>query len=417
MRSKAPPGASEKFALFNFAVHAVRLAMYDRLASKLRRRADQHLLRELAPAQGIDFTSNDFLGLANAPEIRRAVYQALDDGLATGAGGSRLLRGNHPLHQSLEKRAAEFFKCEKALYFANGYSANFALLTALPARHDLVVYDAAAHASIREGLVKSPAKAVRFPHNDTAAMEQIVSRWRQDNAAARQAWIVVESLYSMDGDCAPLAEMFAVAERYGCIMMVDEAHATGVWGAQGKGFTEPFAQREDLIALHTCGKALGASGGLVCAPAVVVDYLINFSRPFIYSTAPSPLAAAAVAAALDLIDGDPSRRLDLRRRIQFAADEFERHFGRKTSGTQIIPFILGDADQAQQAAAQLQRSGFDVRAIRPPTVPAGTSRLRFSITLHAPETSIRALFAALASIATAHPASSDSETQSCKSNI
>ena len=369
--------------------------MHDRFVNALQQRAGKRLLRGLASNRGIDFTSNDFLGLSAAPEIRHAVQKALKDGLPVGSGGSRLLRGNHPVHQKLEEQAAEFFGSEKSLYFANGYTANFALLTTLPARHDLIIYDSLVHASIREGLFKGACRSVRFPHNDADAVQRIVSDWRKSNAPPKQAWIVVESLYSMDGDCAPLDRLYEISKMFDCILIVDEAHATGVWGKNGRGFTEPFTGSDNLIVLHTCGKALGSSGGIVCGPGVFINYLVNYSRPFIYSTAPSPLSAVSVMAAIDLISSDSSRCLELHKRIRTANDQLHQRFGRKGSGTQIIPFILNDAGKTLHAARKMQEFGFDIRAIRPPTVPEGTSRLRISITLHAALNSITEMFDSL----------------------
>ena len=364
----------------------------DRYRAELESLERKHLLRGLVAINGVDFTSNDFLGLRGSPTIRKAVIGALEDGVPIGSGGSRLLRGNSPEHVELEHKAAALFKCDKALYFASGFLANFAVLTTLPKRHDLIVFDELSHASIREGISSSFAKSVKVPHNDADAVERVLSKWYPTRLNRTIAWIVVESLYSMDGDFAPLSDLLQIAERYGAMLMVDEAHATGVWGERGHGLTERFEGHDQLIAIHTCGKALGVAGGLVCGSRILIDFMVNKSRSFIYSTAPPPINAVAVSAALDLVETDIRRREQLQRLIEFANQKIEQQFGVKGSGSQIIPFIVGDDQQALRVAKAMQEAGFDVRAIRPPTVPEGTARLRISITLNVSESEISMFF-------------------------
>ena len=205
----------------------------------------------------------------------------------------------------------------------------------------------------------------------------------------------MESIYSMDGDFAPLTELIEIAERFDSMLLVDEAHATGVWGSQGRGLTEPYENHPNVITVHTCGKALGAAGALVCTSAELINFLVNKSRPFIYSTAPPPINAIAVSAALDLIDAEPERREKLNELIALANHEIESKFEMKGSGSQIIPFIVGADSQAIQVAEAMQNAGFDVRAIRPPTVPEGTARLRISITLNVVKNDILRFFETL----------------------
>ena len=365
---------------------------FERYQQELDSLGKKNRNRKLTPAKGIDFTSNDFLGLCRSPSIRKAVIGAVQDGVPMGSGGSRLLRGNSPEHVELEHKAAALFKCDKALYFPNGFLANFAALTALPKRHDLIVFDELSHASIREGISSSFAKSVKVPHNDADAVERVISKWHPTRLKQAIAWIVVESLYSMDGDFAPLSDFMQIAERYGAMLMVDEAHATGVWGETGHGLTERFEGHDQLIAVHTCGKAFGVAGGLVCGPRILIDFMVNKSRSFIYSTAPPPINAVAVSAALDLVETDIRRREQLQRLIEFANQKIEQLFGMKGSGSQIIPFVIGDDQQALRVAKAMQEAGFDVRAIRPPTVPEGTARLRISITLNVSESEISMFF-------------------------
>jgi 8-amino-7-oxononanoate synthase len=352
-------------------------------------------LRELALPRGLDVSSNDYLGLANAPSMRMALIAALDDGTPIGAGGSRLLRGHRDEHESLEEEAARFFGAERALYFGSGYAANHALLATLPQQGDLVVYDELVHASTHEGMRAGRAERIAARHNDPNAFAEAIAQWRAKGNNG-QLWIAVESLYSMDGDRAPLAELIALADAHDAFLVVDEAHATGVFGRDGRGLAEDFAGRGNVICLHTCGKALGASGALVCAPAPIRDFLVNRARNFIFSTAPSPLMAVAVRHALKLLQGEPERRERLHRLIGFANERFTGLCGRPASGSQILPCIVG-ADGATMALAKaMQARGYDIRGIRPPTVPEGTARLRIALTLNVTEEETGAMLAALA---------------------
>ena len=368
-----------------------------RLAQELSRLRSESRHRSLNLPQGVDFTSNDYLGLAGHPVLREAVIGALDAGAGAGAAGSRLLRGHQPGHAALEAFAAAFFGCEKALYFSTGFLANLALFTTLPGRRDAVIYDERVHASVKEGVHAGHAKLYRARHNDVGAFADTITRARR--AGAHDVFIAIESVYSMDGDIAPVAELHALARAEDTVLIVDEAHGTGIFGASGRGFTEGTYD-ERLIVLHTCGKALGVAGGLVCAPAIVVDYLVNAARPFIFSTAPPAYVAAAVQRALRLVDEEPWRRQRLLALSAFAAERLSEVADGMLAavGTQILPVILGSEAAAVDAAAALQRRGFDVRAIRPPTVPAGTSRLRISIGADRSDAEIAALAEALGEV-------------------
>ena len=338
-------------------------------------------LRQLAPAAGHDFTSNDFLGLADSPELKAALQEALDRGVPAGAGGSRLLRGNHPEHEALEAEAAAFFGVESALYFSSGFAANYALFAGLPQRGDLVVHDALIHASAHDGMRAGRADVAEAAHNDAAAFEDKIREWRAAGGKGRP-WIAVESLYSMDGDRAPLADLAEIARRHDGMLAVDEAHATGVYGPDGRGLGAWLEGRADVISLHTCGKGLGAAGALLCGPRVFSDFLVNYSRPFIYSTAPSPLTAAAVRAALRLCKHQPERRERLASLIETANRALETRCGMPPSGSQILPVIVGSDTRAVSLAAAMRAHGYDIRAIRPPTVPEGAARLRIALTLN-----------------------------------
>lgn len=331
----------------------------------------QGRLRALAPMNGIDFSSNDYLGMSQHPRLRKAALQAIESGMALGAGGSRLLRGNHPAHEALEEKAAAHFKAPKALFFANGFSANTAILSTLPDRHDVVLFDELAHASMRDGLQTGTARKIKIPHNNLQAFEDACKRFKNDTA---QLWIGVESLYSMDGDFAPVAELLVLAKKYDALLLVDEAHATGIYGPTGRGLTEGM-DYENLMTLHTCGKALGVAGGLVCARADIIDTLINRARPFIYSTAPMPLQAHLVMQALQILEEEPQHRQRLFALMAYARKALPDY----ASASQIIPVILGEDTEAVRMASVIQCAGYDIRAIRPPTVPEGTARLRLSL--------------------------------------
>lgn len=353
--------------------------------------ADQ--LRNLRPRTGADFASNDYLALGGSARLRDAVAEALARGVPVGSGGSRLLRGNDPEHELLETEAAAFFGAEAALFFSSGYAANSAVFAALPQRGDLVVYDELIHASALDGMRMGRAEAVGARHNDADAFDDAIARWRVRGGTGHP-WIAVESLYSMDGDQAPLAALASVAARHNAFLIVDEAHATGVFGRDGRGLADALHGDENLITLHTCGKALGAEGALLCLPAVLREFLVNRSRGFIFSTAPSPLIASAVCAALRCLADEPERRDALWRLVDDAGEALGR-CGVASTGSQILPLIVGDDGTAMRIAAAVQVAGFDVRGIRPPTVPPGTARLRLSITLNVTSSDVDGLAHAL----------------------
>lgn len=357
------------------------MSMLDAHIETLAVLAGRSRTRKLVPRKGHDLASNDYLGLSGAPELRAAVADALARGVAIGAGGSRLLRGNDPEHEALETEAAAFFGSETSLWFSTGFAANSAIFSTLPAARDLIVHDALIHASAHEGMKLGRAATVAAAHNDVDGFADAIAAWRAGGGVGR-VWIAVESLYSMDGDRAPLDDLAALAEREEAFLIIDEAHATGVFGPDGRGLAAGYDGRENVITLRTCGKALGCEGALVCLPDVLARILINKARGFIFSTAPSPLMAAAVRASLRLMVAQPERRERLHRLIAAANASFAEKLHLTPSGSQIVPLVLGDDALTMKVAGALQDRGFDVRGIRPPTVPSGTSRLRISLTLN-----------------------------------
>ncbi len=357
-------------------------------------------LRCLKPRGGIDFSSNDYLALACCQRMRRAIAAAVESGTPIGAGGSRLLRGNCAEHEELELDAAQFFGTETAIFFASGYIANFAVLTTLPQKGDLLVLDQLVHASIHEGARAGRADFRFFAHNNPNSVEEMIRGFRSEGGTGR-VWIVAESLYSMDGDFAPLDALLAIADRHDAFVLVDEAHATGVFGEDGRGLAAAYEGRENLVVVHTCGKAMGAAGALITTTRLLRDFIVNRCRPFIFSTAPSPLMAVAVKEALAILREEPERRQRLSGLIAFTraeigAREDSQGSGWQVSGSQIMPYIVGDNARAMALAEGLQARGFDIRGIRPPTVPPDTARLRISLTNNVGEDDVRAMLDALA---------------------
>ena len=373
------------------------MTAFPRHAQALAALADRGRLRSLAARLGHDFASNDYLGLAGSDVLRNAARAALDRGVAVGAGGSRLLRGNDVEHQALETLAARHFGTEAALFMGGGFAANQAIFASLPMPDDLVLYDALIHASAHDGMRLGRAETQLFAHNDAADAAARITAWRANGGKGR-VWLAIESLYSMGGDFAPLADFAALATATDAVLVVDEAHATGLYGPTGRGLTEGMAHVPNLLTLHTCGKAMGVSGALVCGAVDLIDTLINKARGFIYATAPSPLNAALVAAALQELDDNPKRRHAALALVDHAHSQAAQH-GYTGFASQIMPVLLGSDQRVMQVAASLQSRGYDIRGIRPPTVPRGTARLRISITLNTNADVISQMFADLAEVA------------------
>lgn len=336
--------------------------------------------RRLYQSNGLSFSSNDYLGLANSPEILNAAQKAIDADIPVGSGGSRLLSGNHEQHEALETEAAAFFKTQSALYFANGYAANMAVLSTLPQKGDMIFYDDLIHASSHDGMRLARCEAQSFAHNDSQDLHGKIKAWRVENPD-KNIWILFETFYSMDGDIAPVDAISDLASQYGAVMVIDEAHACGVYGPDGRGLAAHLDGHDNAIILRTCGKAMGCEGALLCLPNIAKDFLINRARHFIFSTAPAPLIAYTVREALQIMQSQPQRREALMDLCDYASKALSP-LGAITNGGPIIPLIIGDAKRTMDIATALQDAGFDVRAIRPPTVAEGSSRLRICISLN-----------------------------------
>jgi 8-amino-7-oxononanoate synthase len=350
-----------------------------RVAAELGALAGKSQLRSLENLEGINLSSNDYLGLAADPRLKEAVARAVAESSTVGSTGSRLLSGNSPAWELLEKEFAEFAGAEAALYFGAGYAANVGLLSSLLKPGDIVFSDALNHASLIDGLRLSGAKKAIFPHADVEGLQRSL-REHAPHAGARV--IVTESIFSMEGDVAPLAEYARLAREYGATLIVDEAHATGVRGPEGRGvMAELGLEREALAIIHTCGKALASAGAFVCGSAKLKEYLVNRARTFIFSTAMPPYLAGQIRAALAIARKADDRREHLSA-IANALRETLAAAGVKTgvSSAQIIPILTGSNEAALRVAAEMQAHGFAAKAIRPPTVPEGASRVRISLT-------------------------------------
>ena len=365
------------------------------LEKGLRLLEERQQRRSLVEIQGVNFCSNDYLGLAEHPELREAVVRALGNGTRAGATGSRLLAGHTEAWRELEDEFAAFAGTEAALFFDNGYAANMGMLASLAGPDDVMYSDVLNHASLIDGMRLSGARKVIYPHLDLDVLED---RLREDAGAPWRRVIVTESVFSMNGDVAPLREMAALAEKYGAAMIVDEAHATGVHGPRGRGLVaEANILPQVLAILHTCGKALGSAGAFVCGSAVLKEHLINHARTFIYSTALPPYFVEQIRAALRLAAGMENERELLKKKAQGMIRTLRHErFDTAKSSSQIVPVILGTNEATLSAAAHLQKEGFAVRGIRPPTVPTGQARLRLSLTTKITDEELKRLVISLA---------------------
>ena len=349
--------------------------------------------RAMTVASGCDFSSNDYLALAGSAALRSAAMHALARGVSPGSGGSRLLRGNCPEHLGLETDAARFFGSESALFVGSGFAANSLVVSTLPQASDLILHDELIHASVHEGMRMARAPSQKFAHNDVDAAADAIARWRASGGCGTP-WISFETLYSMDGDVAPVEDFASLAERTGAMLLIDEAHAVGVCGPEGRGLAAHLHGCENVVTLVTCGKALGCEGALILAPAVLRDFLVNRGLSFIFSTAPSPLIAAIVRESLSIVANADERRQRLRLIIEHAGKRLAP-LSIIPSGTHIQPVPIGEDSRTMRIAEALQARGFDIRGIRPPTVPAGTARLRISLTLNIDEAAISEFATAL----------------------
>ncbi len=323
-----------------------------------------------------NFGSNDYLGLAAHPKLRDAAHEALDDA-GSGAGASRLICGTHAHHLRLEETLKRFKRTETALSFSSGYAAALGTIPALVGKGDVIVLDKLSHACLVDGARLSGASLRVFPHNRLDKLESHL-RWAAQTFPASRVLILVESVYSMDGDRAPLQEIVELKERFGAWLLVDEAHGIGVVGEQGRGLVDEFGLANRIeVQMGTLGKALGSSGAYICGRAALGEYLLNRARSFIFSTAPPPHCAAASRAAVELLNSAEGERLvqKLHANISLLAGNLAA-----PAQSAIFPILLGDGELAVKASRGLFEEGFLVPAIRFPTVARGSERLRLTVT-------------------------------------
>ncbi|NIA08682.1 MAG: 8-amino-7-oxononanoate synthase [Nitrospiraceae bacterium] len=364
----------------------------ERIETFLQGRRETGLLRTLRPAryrrEGLiylkgknlfDFSSNDYLGLSNHPKIKNASQEAIRE-LGTSSSGSRLLSGDLDIHHLLEERTARFKGKEAALVFNSGYQANLGIISSVCKRGDVIFCDRLSHASILDGIILSRAQLFRFGHNDLDSLEYLLRRERH---RFRNSFIITETVFSMDGDIAPLKEIVDLKDRYGSIIMVDEAHATGIFGETGAGIAEEMGLTDQIdLIMGTFSKALGSFGAYVACSNKMKEYLINTSRGFIYSTALPPAVIAANIASLEIIRDEPFRRKALLENAAYFRGQLRGHGFETRGSSQIVPFIVGDARETVHLSDRLRERDYWVSPIRPPTVGAGESRLRLSLTYH-----------------------------------
>ena len=329
-----------------------------------------------------DFCSNDYLGLAGAAELKAQIISAYSDSRhKNGATGSRLLTGNTPYTESCEAYLASLSGFEAATLFNSGYMANLGFFSAVPRKGDTILYDELAHACIKDGCRLSLAKRLSFKHNDLDDLEKKLK------VAQGAIYVACESVYSMDGDMAPLKEIAGMVNRYKGRLVVDEAHSTGIWGKGGAGLVAELELTTQVYAvIYTFGKAMGIHGACLAGSQLVKDFMINYSRPFIYTTAPGAFEVVAIRTAFEFVGKHPELSLRLFEKIRL----FNTLLPTNAGPSAIKPVIIGDNEKTKQLAGQLREKGFDVRAILSPTVKQGTERLR--ICLHAFNTTEEIIF-------------------------
>lgn len=371
----------------------------DELGRQLQERLDvreqEGLLRALKYTSAlVDFTSNDYLGLARSQPLFDQIHHTLDSfkTKTNGATGSRLLAGNTEYYESVEAKLADIFKAEASLILNSGYTANLAVLSSLPQRNDTILYDELAHACIKDGARLSMAKRFSFRHNDLDDLELKLKR------ADGNIYIAVESVYSMDGDQCPLQALVTLAEKYKAFIILDEAHSTGVYGERGSG----LAVNENLhnqiaVRIYTFGKAMGIHGACIAGSKALRDYLVNFARPFIYTTALPLHSVVAIDCAFNYLHKNIYLQQQLRQNINLYRNAVQDLSNKTISHSSIQTAIFPGNAHSKKVAAELQQKGFDVRPILSPTVPKGSERLRICLHTFNTQHEIEALAAALKS--------------------
>ena len=356
-----------------------------KLAKSLENRKLSNSFRSLKPQTDlIDFSSNDYLGFSRSGNIYKASHNLLSDLdlQRNGATGSRLLSGNHKVYDLTEEMLADFHNLERALLFNSGYDANIGFFSAVPQRGDIIFYDELSHASIRDGINMSNARAYKFKHNNLADLRDLLLR-NSENKEQADLYIVTESVFSMDGDIPDLENLASLSEEFGCFLIVDEAHATGVFGKNGEGLVHELNLQNQVFAqINTFGKAMGCHGAVILGSTELRDYLINFSRSFIYTTALSPHSVATINSAYQYLSKSNLEMEQLKRNIMHFKDgirkqNLQSYFVESQSAIQSC--IIPGNDLVKKVSDLLKLKGFEVKPILSPTVPVGKERLRFCV--------------------------------------
>ncbi len=375
------------------------------LTLKLEQREQNNSLRKLAlPNHLIDFASNDYLGFSKSEAIFNRTHSFLIDNniILNGATGSRLLSGNHAVYQEAENCISKFHHSENALIFNSGYDANVGFFSSVPQRNDVILYDELSHASIRDGIQLSNAKSYKFQHNDFEDLERIILKLSSDNQQSTTIFVVTESVFSMDGDTPNLEELVQLCNKNNCFLVVDEAHALGVFGDHGEGLVQMLGLQDDVFArIMTFGKGLGCHGAAILGSQKLIDYLVNFARSFIYTTGLSPHSVASILVAYQHLQTEKEALQKLRENVIHFNQEKKQLglnplFVRSKSAIQSA--IIHGNQKVKNIANQLQEKGFDVKAILSPTVPEGQERIRVCLHSYNSKEEISEVLQLLASI-------------------
>ena len=375
------------------------------LTLKLEQREQNNSLRKLALSNHlIDFASNDYLGFSKSEAIFNRTHSFLIDNkiIQNGATGSRLLSGNHVVYQEAENYISKFHDSEKALLFNSGYDANVGFFSAVPQRNDVILYDELSHASIRDGIQLSNAKSYKFQHNDFEDLERIILKLSSENQHPTTIFVVTESVFSMDGDTPNLEELVQLCIKNNCFLVVDEAHALGVFGDHGEGLVQMLGLQDDVFArIMTFGKGLGCHGAAILGSQKLIDYLVNFARSFIYTTGLSPHSVASILVAYQHLQTEKEALQKLRENVIHFNQEKKQLglnplFVRSKSAIQSA--IIPGNQKVKNIANQLQEKGFDVKAILSPTVPEGQERIRVCLHSYNSKEEISEVLQLLASI-------------------
>lgn len=348
----------------------------DFLKDKLDERVQKGNMRSLADKSHlVDFVSNDYLGLSRSEGLAEKIAHriVISGGMANGGTGSRLLSGNHPHYVIAEQYLSEVFRAESVLIFNSGYAANQALVSAVAEKGDTILYDQLAHVCLKEGAWLSRGETVAFLHNDLADLESKIKR------ASGRVFVLTETIFSMDGDVAPLREMAKLCEKYEAYLIVDEAHSTGVMGKTGAGLLVQEGLEDMVFArVYTFGKGMGVHGACVAGARVLTDFLVNFGRPFIYTTSLPPHSVVSIEESFRFLAANEHLQNNLQKKVQL----FRKHWPDSLSHTAIQPIMIGSNERARAISRNLQEHGLDVRPILSPTVQRGTERLRVSLHVH-----------------------------------